>query len=40
LELKAGPYDSSTDKEFLDEFPAEGTDAAKQLVAEWEKFFM
>lgn len=40
LELKEGPYDSSTDKEFLPEFPAEGTDAAKQLVREWEKFFM
>jgi cupin fold WbuC family metalloprotein len=39
LELKEGPYDSSTDKEFLDEFPAEGTNAAKQLVREWEKFF-
>jgi cupin fold WbuC family metalloprotein len=39
LELKEGPYDSRTDKEFLDEFPTEGTDAAKQLVTEWEKFF-
>jgi hypothetical protein len=38
--LKEGPYDSSTDKEFLDGFPLEGTDAAKQLVATWEKYFM
>lgn len=39
LELKEGPYDSSTDKEFLEQFPVEGTDAAKQLVVTWEKYF-
>ncbi|MDV2990359.1 MAG: hypothetical protein N4J56_000013 [Chroococcidiopsis sp. SAG 2025] len=39
LELKEGPYNSSTDKEFLEQFPAEGTDAAQQLVATWETYF-
>lgn len=39
LELKEGPYDPTTDKEFLDAFPAEGTPAAKQLVKTWEGYF-
>lgn len=36
LELKEGPYDPSTDKEFLESFPAEGTPAARQLVESWQ----
>lgn len=39
LELKEGPYDPSTDKEFLASFPQEGTQAAKQLVTTWESYF-
>lgn len=39
LELKEGPYDPSTDKEFLD-FPAEGTAAAQQLVTTWQNYFV
>lgn len=39
LELKEGPYDASTDKEFLDAFPAEGAEAAKQMVKFWEGCF-
>jgi cupin fold WbuC family metalloprotein len=39
LELKEGPYDPDTDKEFLDVFPCEGTDAAKQLVETWQGYF-
>ena len=39
LELKEGPYDPTTDKEFLDAFPAEGTPAAKNLVETWEGYF-
>lgn len=35
LELKEGPYEPSTDKEFIDTFPDEGTPAAKQLVETW-----
>lgn len=35
LELKEGPYEPSTDKEFIDAFPAEGTLAAKELVETW-----
>jgi cupin fold WbuC family metalloprotein len=38
LELKEGPYDPSTDKEFLD-FPQEGTVAARQLVTTWQSYF-
>jgi len=36
LELKEGPYEPSTDKEFLDAFPAEGTPAAGHLVETWQ----
>jgi cupin fold WbuC family metalloprotein len=39
LELKEGPYDPSTDKEFLDNFPPEGTAAAKKLVETWQGYF-
>lgn len=39
LELKEGPYDPSTDKEFLDAFPAEGTPAAREMVETWQAYF-
>jgi cupin fold WbuC family metalloprotein len=39
LELKEGPYNPSTDKEFMDGFPAEGTPAAEQLVERWKGYF-
>jgi cupin fold WbuC family metalloprotein len=39
LEIKEGPYQPSTDKEFLDAFPAEGTPAARQLVETWQSDF-
>lgn len=39
LELKEGPYKPSTDKEFIETFPAEGTLAAKQLVETWKSYF-
>ena len=39
LELKEGPYDFNTDKEFISTFPAEGTAAAKELVEIWEGYF-
>lgn len=39
LELKEGPYEPSTDKEFLEIFPAEGTVAAKELVSCWQSYF-
>jgi cupin fold WbuC family metalloprotein len=39
LELKEGPYNPSTDKEFLDGFPAEGTPAAEQMVERWKESF-
>jgi len=39
LELKEGPYDPRTDKEFLPLFPKEGTPAALAQVAEWERCF-
>lgn len=39
LELKEGPYNSSTDKEFLDGFPTEGTSAAEQMVEHWRSYF-
>ncbi len=39
LELKEGPYEPSTDKEFLDAFPTEGTSAAGQLVETWQSYF-
>lgn len=39
LELKEGPYNPTTDKEFLDGFPAEGTPAAEQMVEQWKGYF-
>jgi cupin fold WbuC family metalloprotein len=39
LELKEGPYNASTDKEFMDGFPFEGTPAAEQLVEKWKGYF-
>lgn len=39
LELKEGPYEPSTDKEFLEIFPTEGTVAAKKLVSCWQSYF-
>lgn len=39
LELKEGPYDFSTDKEFIGTFPAEGTAAAGELVETWSGYF-
>ena len=39
LELKEGPYEPSTDKEFLDAFPSEGTPAARHLVETWQAIF-
>jgi len=39
LELKEGPYVPATDKDFLPQFPAEGTEAAQEWVATWEKCF-
>lgn len=39
LELKEGPYEPSSDKEFLEDFPAEGTAAAIQLVETWQEYF-
>ena len=39
LEFKEGPYDVATDKNFLPDFPAEGSVAARELVAIWEAEF-
>ncbi|WP_341734464.1 WbuC family cupin fold metalloprotein [Microcoleus sp. EPA2] len=39
LELKEGPYDLGSDKDFLTDFPPEGTPAARELVAIWEAEF-
>lgn len=39
LEFKEGPYDLGTDKDFLADFPAEGTAAARELVEIWEAEF-
>jgi len=39
LELKEGPYDPSTDKEFLKTFPEEATPAAQQMVVSWQDHF-
>ncbi len=40
LELKEGPYQQSTDKEFLKMFPPEGTSAAKAMVLTWQHTFL
>lgn len=39
LELKEGPYEPATDKEFMQSFPQEGTSEAQQWVAKWERYF-
>lgn len=39
LEIKQGPYDPGTDKEFLAMFPAEGTPEAQELVRAWSARF-
>lgn len=39
LEFKEGPYDLGSDKDFLTDFPAEGTAAARELVQVWEAEF-
>ncbi|MBV9386640.1 MAG: WbuC family cupin fold metalloprotein, partial [Chroococcidiopsidaceae cyanobacterium CP_BM_ER_R8_30] len=39
LELKEGPYNAHTDKEFIEVFPPEGTVAARQLVDIWQGYF-
>jgi cupin fold WbuC family metalloprotein len=39
LELKEGPYDVGSDKEFLDSFPQEGTPAAQAQVDRWQADF-
>jgi cupin fold WbuC family metalloprotein len=40
LELKEGPYDVRTDKEFLTAFPEEGTPAAQEQVRLWQSYFL
>lgn len=40
LELKEGPYDLRTDKEFLTIFPEEGTPAAQAQVNLWRNDFL
>jgi len=39
LEFKEGPYEVAADKDFLPDFPAEGTAAARELVGIWEAEF-
>lgn len=39
LEIKEGPYNFSTDKEFMDGFPVEGTPEAGQMVETWKSYF-
>ncbi len=40
LELKEGPYLPSSDKNFLSQFPQEGTATAKEYVRVWEQMFI
>lgn len=40
LELKEGPYQQSTDKQFLKMFPQEGTSEAKAIVQTWQHIFL
>ena len=41
FELKEGPYNAVTDKEFLQSFPAEGTPEAEELATEtWPQKFV
>lgn len=39
FEIKEGPYIPSSDKDFLPNFPAEGTDAARVQVEMWRSLF-
>ncbi len=39
LELKEGPYHAATDKDFLENFPLEGSDVAHQQVQQWAQLF-
>jgi cupin fold WbuC family metalloprotein len=39
LEIKEGPYNPATDKEFISRFPLEGSEAAQVQVGEWEQLF-
>ncbi len=39
FEIKEGPYIPAKDKDFLPEFPPEGTDAARARVAAWRSLF-
>ncbi len=39
FEGKSGPYDPSTDKEFLPMYPEEGSFEAREVLAKWEKLF-
>lgn len=40
LEIKEGPYDPITDKEFMEIFPSEGTPESKRLVETWQSYFV
>jgi cupin fold WbuC family metalloprotein len=39
LELKEGPYNVNTDKDFLENFPLEGTPEAIEFVKTWQSYF-
>lgn len=39
FEIKEGPYVPSADKDFMAQFPAEGTTAADQQVRAWSQLF-
>lgn len=39
LELKEGPYNPYSDKEFLEKFPVEETPDAKQMLELWKGYF-
>ena len=39
LELKEGPYQPAIDKDFLQQFPAEGNVECVDYVAKWERLF-
>ncbi|CAN1211748.1 Tryptophan synthase beta chain like [Tumidithrix helvetica PCC 7403] len=40
LEIKEGPYKPTSDKDFLPNFPLEGTKEASELVQLWVKYFL
>jgi cupin fold WbuC family metalloprotein len=40
LELKEGPYNATTDKDFLDMFPQEGGLDAQNMVQTWQALFL